>query len=684
MLPQNEVEMSSSTGRSPFPKRPPSLFGVANAQWVVAFCLLSPASLSGCLSFTDQSRENAPHADASYTWFVCPNDVYVPTSNETAGRCNVRVTGEGHGPANGMTITVDPTDPDNILIGGDDYSRDPDPPCDGVGWLGSFWSRDGGFTWQNKLLPGYDQPFSTDPGQPLAGRLCARHPVAFWGTDGTAYYAGKSFGVASTTTISTQTHPVDLWVARSSDGGATYSSFGTIESIANGDQSSSLFGVTADSTSGNLYSVWTPSRGTGYAFMQVNFARSSDGGATWSEPQVLVERPKVGNPYRYPMVDVGPEGTVYVTWRDGHGSFPAEDPASRPNGFWLTTSNDGGKSWSTPHEIIQGQGRIEDGCVGIHCGVETRAVLSIDHSNGATAGRLYLAWKAFADIGDPADYGDNTDADVMLSWSDDDGASWSSPLRVNDDVGTSDQSPPWMDVGPDGDVHVVWYDLRDDPKQESLFHVYYAHVKSGDVGRNIRVTEGPIEFDSTGTLAERWIGVDEGSDGRVHIVWTDSRFGRADAFTATIGREPAGGTIGIDEPLIGPWSLQSTQPPSGLAAPVKFRFAGHVDVPYYCQDPDPRLEAMVRDSASETFTFEVPNGTRYLNGSLDWDTTLLDADDLDVAFYDSQGRLFDRMGPNHPETFKFELPRNMSGTWTAWVTNCENPPTDFTLTFELA
>lgn len=109
--------------------------------------------------------------------------------------------------------------------------------------------------------------------------------------------------------------------------------------------------------------------------------------------------------------------------------------------------------------------------------------------------------------------------------------------KVNDESVPAKQSPPWLDVGPTGDLHVVYYDLRNHP-EESSCHVYYARVVDGEPQANMRVTGTPLSFSSSNIPGVRWIGVDEGTDGRVHVTWTDTRFGRPDAFTATLSNAP--------------------------------------------------------------------------------------------------------------------------------------------------
>jgi hypothetical protein len=83
-----------------------------------------------------------------------------------------------------------------------------------------------------------------------------------------------------------------------------------------------LFDVAVDPFNGNLYAVWQDSRFSGFAFDEVAFIMSTDGGSTWSEPIRVNQTPaNVANPLReqafIPSVVVaGDDGTVTVTYYD--------------------------------------------------------------------------------------------------------------------------------------------------------------------------------------------------------------------------------------------------------------------------------------------------------------------------------------------------------------------------------
>jgi len=53
--------------------------------------------------------------------------------------------------------------------------------------------------------------------------------------------------------------------------------------------------------------------------------------------------------------------------------------------------------------------------------------------------------------------------DIMLQYSDDDGATWTPAIRLNDDTGTNSQGNPAIAVDQtSGDIAISWYDARND------------------------------------------------------------------------------------------------------------------------------------------------------------------------------------------------------------------------------
>ena len=155
--------------------------------------------------------------------------------------------------------------------------------------------------------------------------------------------------------------------------------------------------------------------------------------------------------------------------------------------------------------------------------------------------------------------------DIYASYSDDRGASWTSPAPVTDQfVNAVDRFYPWLSVDPVmGDVNVSFYDTRNDTAgSRYMTDVYFTQSTNGGATwllPNMRVsTESSNEHDCGGVFP--CAGIDYGNQqgdyeglvsygGVSHPIWTDSRFQLTPAsgcqtnllmeevFTAAIGNQ---------------------------------------------------------------------------------------------------------------------------------------------------
>ena len=78
------------------------------------------------------------------------------------------------------------------------------------------------------------------------------------------------------------------------------------------------------------------------------------------------------------------------------------------------------------------------------------------------------------------------DADIYFTRSIDGGATWSEPVRINDDPLYNDahQFFPWMDVAPNGKLYVGWFDSRLDPTPFNQPMLYDEYVTASTDGRS--------------------------------------------------------------------------------------------------------------------------------------------------------------------------------------------------------
>ena len=247
-----------------------------------------------------------------------------------------------------------------------------------------------------------------------------------------------------------------IFVRRSLDGGKTWEkdavSVKTYDGTGPDSHMEDMPRIFADAQphspyAGNVYVGWIEWQLDKSVML---FARSTDGGKTFSEPMRISTHaglPRDDNGGLVGLVGVvGADGTIYAIWNDG-------------STITFTQSHDGGKTFAPSHPVVNVAPPYFGGAGGVP-GV-SRVMgfpqIGVDARPGKQGGTLYLAWSDFR----------NGDVDVFCASSKDHGRTWSQPVRVNSDPihDGIDQFFQWMAVdSATGDVYVQFYDRRDDPE----------------------------------------------------------------------------------------------------------------------------------------------------------------------------------------------------------------------------
>ena len=240
------------------------------------------------------------------------------------------------------------------------------------------------------------------------------------------------------------------------------------------------------------------------------FSRSTDDGKTWSPAKQISTHPGLprddnGSLGGY-MQAVGADGAIYAIWDDA-------------NNIVLTTSRDGGKSFTPPQNVIE-VGPPYFGDVPAVSRVEGFPQIAIDTSSSPNHGRLYICWSDYR----------NGDIDVFLSSSNDFGGSWSNPVRVNSDPlhDGKDQFYQWMTVDPKtGEVYVVFYDRRDDAANLKTRITLARSTDGGRTFENFAWTENQFQGSQSTFLGDyTWLTA---FDNRVYGAWTEAAPGQTTA-----------------------------------------------------------------------------------------------------------------------------------------------------------
>jgi len=282
--------------------------------------------------------------------------------------------------------------------------------------------------------------------------------------------------------------------------------------------------VTTDATGGqfdgNVYLAWTSALSN---VLTIVLARSTDGGATFSTPIPVSARYLPNNQSAMPAV--GPDGELFVSWL-----------AQDRDEIYASRSTDGGRSFEPERRVARfdrpGSGSI---CVGTarsglngNIRASNAPIIAVDSSEGSSRGNVYIVFSA-----DPDGPGPDM-ADAFLVRSRDSGASWSEPIRLNDDKTSNDQWLPFVTVTPNGALGVAWYDRRSDDRN-FLIDVYMTVSTDGGASfsRNFRITDVsfpvpdlyPVNFDPRAASAcymgsYNFMVADEA---HFYLAWTDNR-----------------------------------------------------------------------------------------------------------------------------------------------------------------
>ncbi|MEM8896485.1 MAG: sialidase family protein [Bacteroidota bacterium] len=228
-----------------------------------------------------------------------------------------------------------------------------------------------------------------------------------------------------------------------------------------------------------LYTTWTQFDHYGDTSpdceSNILFARSKNGSKSWEFSKPINQKSgdciDDDDTTEGAVPTVGPNGEVYVSW------------ALRDTLFF-NRSLDKGKSWLQEELVaaVQEEGWALD-IPGIFR-ANGMPVTVCDVSNGPNRGTIYINY---------ADQSEGTDdTDIWLIKSTDQGNSWSTPKRVNDDGPSKHQFFSWMTIDQStGYLYVVFYDRRayDDIQTD----VYLAFSKNGgETFTNVKISETPF------------------------------------------------------------------------------------------------------------------------------------------------------------------------------------------------
>jgi len=325
--------------------------------------------------------------------------------------------------ANEPSFAISPVDPDVLVTGWRQF----DTINSDVRYAGFAYSWDGGKTWTNG---GVLEP------PPGSGNANQSDPVLAADLNGSFFYNSLIF----------RSSKDGQTVYRSDDDGV---SWGTPVYIETGFLDKNWYAINQSGISDHHYCIW--------GNYEIGFHRSTDEGQSWSNPSIL----------GYGIsswVGFGADAEVFAGWweywndkivirRSDNAKYSGQTPTFGPErslyfGAW---------PWNLYVNPAGGAGQL---------------YIEADKSGGPNHGNVYALSSAVP----------NDDVcEVMFARSTDNGDSWSSPMRVNDDVDPQGNDYQWMaamSITPAGRLDTVWFDTRDDPGH-FMSRLYYSYSYDG-------------------------------------------------------------------------------------------------------------------------------------------------------------------------------------------------------------
>lgn len=248
---------------------------------------------------------------------------------------------------------------------------------------------------------------------------------------------------------------------------------------------------------------------------------SGDGGQSWVTAYPVGNLPDGADRCYAPQVAFGSDGTLYYLFIGLQGE------GNEPMGAFLATSTDNARSFSAPHRVL---------------GPLSFAVrMAIDPTAGEDD-RLHLVWLQ-AQTDPPLGGFGSPPNPILAAFSEDGGETFSQPVQVSD-AKREYVVAPALALGPDGAVHVLYYDLQDDirdyrglegPPWPGAWSLVIANSSDGggSFEPGVVVDDGlipPGRVMLIFTMPPAGLAVAD--DGAMYAAWHDARNGDWDVFLA--------------------------------------------------------------------------------------------------------------------------------------------------------
>jgi len=274
--------------------------------------------------------------------------------------------------------------------------------------------------------------------------------------------------------------------------------FPALSNVSSGDPALGLDMTMAQDSDGVLYAIWSHLNytvGVNPTGLEIRFARSDNGGTTWSTPQKINSNLSLtAFDYPTPQIMIGTNKKLSVL-------FTRNDPDKYYSYNWITSSTDGGNTWSEPSYVNPSSTSyaakaeyspsfyIEPNTGNVH---NTWGTMTYGYKNAIYYSHSLYQW--------------NAGINVMSE-------TFSEPVRISDYT-TVMQGESTVIANGNGDVHVVWFQ----PASKNYYVKELCTASSADWGN----TFGEPKYIADKSQINQWwpmqdITVDQ--QGNVYIVY---------------------------------------------------------------------------------------------------------------------------------------------------------------------
>ena len=413
---------------------------------------------------------------------------------------NINIS-QNSAPQNEPSVKISRKDTNRVVAAWRDFRYGIDPTANRR--VGYSYSTNGGLTWavsrilDSTLLPG--------------GLTRNSDPVVSVDTAGNFYIAVIAIQGVSGANLT-------LAIYKSTNGGVTFPQAFICSQTGTEDKEWLITDLSSASPFyNNLYISWTS-----FSLGGIKLTKSSNAGVNWSTPSSISD---ATGGVQGSDICISKNGQVNVVWL----GFSSNADVT------FDRSTNGGATFGT--DLVVSTGEFP---TGLPNDVNTFPTIATDNSTGPRSGWIYIA------------YADNRngDCDVFMIKSTDNGVTWSTPLRINNDpIGNGKiQYWPTIAVNETGNIAIMFMDSRN-TADNTIVEAYIARSYDGGINftNELMSTEPtPTLIPGSNVRFGDYIDLDY-TGKRLVPVWTDERSGgfNMEIFTSEIDELlPAGGVSG--------------------------------------------------------------------------------------------------------------------------------------------